>query len=117
MWWMQEHVAAFDAERFQSLGPGYVALNIAGEAGELANLMKKIWRVDPRIAKADGYQVITDEQRALIGDEIADVIMLTLVLANHLGIDVESEVQRKLDVIDERLKAGHYGHEAKSSES
>jgi NTP pyrophosphatase (non-canonical NTP hydrolase) len=117
MWSMQEHVATFDAERFQSLGPGYVALNIAGEAGELANLMKKIWRGDTRIANAEGYGVITDEQRMLIADEIADVMMLTLVLANHLNIDVETEVARKLAVIDERLKAGHYGHEARASES
>jgi NTP pyrophosphatase (non-canonical NTP hydrolase) len=114
---MQEHVAEFDAQRFQSLGPGYVALNIAGEAGELANLMKKIWRIDPRIAQAEGYGVISDEQRVLIADEIADVMMLTLVLANHLGIDVEAEVQRKLGVIDERLRAGHYGHEAKPPDS
>jgi NTP pyrophosphatase (non-canonical NTP hydrolase) len=116
MWWMQQHVADFDAQRFQSLGPGYVALNIAGEAGELANLMKKIWRTDTRIALAEGYGVITDEQRTQIGDEIADVIMLTLVLANHLDIDIEAEVQRKLEVIDERLRAGHYGHEAKPQE-
>jgi NTP pyrophosphatase (non-canonical NTP hydrolase) len=114
---MQEHVAAFDAERFQSLGPGYVALNIAGEAGELANLMKKIWRMDPRIAHADGYGYITDDQRTMIADEIADVMMLTLVLANHLGIDVETEVQRRLDVIDERLKTGHYGHEARGPDA
>jgi NTP pyrophosphatase (non-canonical NTP hydrolase) len=114
---MQQHVAEFDTERFQSLGPGYVALNIAGEAGELANLMKKIWRMDPRIAQAEGYGIITDEQRTLIADEIADVIMLTLVLANHLDVDVEAEVQRKLGVIDERLRGGHYGHEARAQES
>jgi NTP pyrophosphatase (non-canonical NTP hydrolase) len=117
MWWMQRHVAEFDAQRFQSLGPGYVALNIAGEAGELANVMKKIWRTDPRIAKPEGYQAIASDQRTLIADEIADVMMLTLVLANHLGIDVEAEVQRKLDVIDERLRQGHYGHEAKRDDS
>jgi NTP pyrophosphatase (non-canonical NTP hydrolase) len=114
---MQEHVAEFDAQRFRSLGPGYVALNIAGEAGELANVMKKIWRTDTRIADAEGYGVITGEQRTLIADEIADVMMLTLVLANHLRIDVEAEVQRKLAVIDERLRGGHYGHEAKPPDS
>jgi NTP pyrophosphatase (non-canonical NTP hydrolase) len=78
--------------------------------------MKKIWRTDTRIAQAEGYGVITGDQRALIADEIADVMMLTLVLANHLGIDVEAEVQRKLRVIDVRLRSGHYGHEARQPE-
>ncbi len=113
---MQTRVADFDAQHFQSLGPGYVALNIAGEAGELANAVKKLWRADPRIAQPEGYAAIGGEQLSKIADEIADIAMLTLVLANHLGIDVEAEVGRKLDVIDARLQGGYYGHEAKPSD-
>jgi NTP pyrophosphatase (non-canonical NTP hydrolase) len=113
MWNMQETVASFDAARFRSLGPGYVALSLAGEAGELANVMKKIWRVDPQIGQPEGYGVVDDNQRRLIADELADVVMLSLVLANHLGIDVEAEIARKLQVIDARLQTGHYGHDAK----
>jgi NTP pyrophosphatase (non-canonical NTP hydrolase) len=110
---MQTRVADFDAQRFQSLGPGYVALNIAGEAGELANVVKKLWRADPRIAQPEGYTVIDGENLTKLADEIADIAILTLVLANHLGIDVEAEVERKLGVIDARLQDGYYGHEAK----
>lgn len=117
MWWMQQHVADFDTQRFQSLGPGYMALNLAGEVGELANAMKKIWRTDPMIGQPSGYGRISEEQRALIADEVADVILCTLVLANHLGIDVETAVAHKLGVIDQRLRSGHYGHEAKSEHS
>ncbi len=113
---MQTRVAEFDRQRFQSLGPGYVALNIAGEAGELANVVKKLWRADPRIAQPEGYATIGGEALSSIADEIADIAMLTLVLANHLGIDVEQEVERKLAVIDTRLQGGYYGHEAKPSD-
>ena len=115
MWDMQARVAAFDAERFRSLGPGYVALNLAGEAGELANVVKKLWRSDPRIGLPEGYEQIDSTHRAQISDELADVVMMSLVLANHLGIDVADALARKLAIIDERLQAGYYQHEAKTS--
>ena len=111
MWQMQRTVANFDAARFRSLGPGYLALSLAGEAGELANVVKKAWRVNPLIGQPDGYSVVTAEHRGLIADELADVVMLSLVLANHLGIDVEAKVGRKLETIDERVRQGYYGHE------
>jgi NTP pyrophosphatase (non-canonical NTP hydrolase) len=114
MWQMQRTVAEFDEARFQSLGPGYVALSLAGEAGELANVIKKAWRVDPQIGQATGYGVVGPEHHHLIADEIADVVMLSLVLANHLGIDVEAEVERKLQTIDQRVRAGYYGQEQRA---
>ncbi|MBI4213038.1 MAG: hypothetical protein HY534_01905 [Chloroflexi bacterium] len=114
MWQIQEEIAAFDAERFKSLGPGYLALNLAGEAGELANVIKKLWRVDPNIGLADGFQAVAPDSRVLLADEIADVVITTVVLANHLQIDVEAEVTRKLAVIEERLGAGYYGRDATS---
>ncbi len=114
MWGMQQQIARFDSERFQSLGPGYLALNIAGEAGELANLMKKLWRKDPSIAGPEGFAQITPEDCAQIGDEIADVVMLCAVLANHLQLDIEAELTRKLQVIDERLRTGYFGVEGRA---
>ena len=111
MWQMQETVAKFDASRFQSLGPGYIALSLAGEAGELANVVKKIWRVDPQVGQPSGYDAIPAEHRALIADELADVVMLSLVLANHLDLDIEAAIEHKLAAIDERLQHGYYGHD------
>lgn len=114
MWRMQEEIATFDAERFTSLGPGYLALNLVGEAGEFANVVKKLWRSEPSISQPEGFGVITEETRAQLADELADVVILSAVLANHLRIDLEEEVARKLGVIEERLGRGYYGHEAKS---
>ena len=113
MWDIQRRVAAFDAEQFRSLGPGYVALSLAGEAGELANLVKKLWRTNPLIGQPEGYAVVEPADRELIADELADVLLMSLVLANHLGIDVEKAIISKLRVIDDRLRAGHYHQEAK----
>ena len=113
MWRTQEHVAAFDAERFQTLGPGYLALSLVGEAGEVADVVKKLWRSEPRMGAPDGFAAVPAESRERLADEIADVVMLSIVLANHLGIDVEAEVERKLGVISDRLDEGYYGHEAK----
>jgi NTP pyrophosphatase (non-canonical NTP hydrolase) len=89
-------------------------LSLAGEAGELANVIKKAWRVDPRIGQSTGYGVVGPDHHDLIADEIADVVMLSLVLANHLGIDVEAEVARKLQTIDQRVQAGYYGQEQRT---
>lgn len=114
MWKMQERIARFDSERFQSLGPGYLALSVAGEAGELANFMKKLWRKDQAIGRPDGFEQVAAEDRGQIGDEIADVVMLCIVLANHLGLDVESELIRKLQVIDDRLRTGYFGAEGRT---
>ncbi len=113
MWKTQERIAAFDADRFQSLGPGYLALNLAGEAGELANVIKKLWRTDARIGAPDGFEAIPPESRARLADELADVIIIGVVLANQLGLDIDAEVDRKMRVIEERLNGGYYGHEAK----
>ncbi len=112
MWTIQQEVADFDAQRFTSLGPGYLALNLAGEAGELANFVKKLWRRDPAIGGPQGFSVLGDSERARVSDELADIAILAMVLANHLGIDVESEARKKLAVIDQRLDAGYYGAEA-----
>ena len=112
MWSLQQEVAEFDAQRFRSLGPGYIALSLAGEAGELANLIKKLWRQEPAVAMPEGYAALPNNARSAVGDELADIVMLSLVLANHLGIDLETELRRKLEVIDARLQTGYYGHDA-----
>ena len=114
MWEMQKRIGDFDRQRFQSLGPGYLALSLAGEAGELANFMKKIWRKHPSVGDRDGFAAIDDSDRARIADELADVVMLAVVLANHLSIDIDDELARKLRLIGERLEAGYYGAEGRA---
>lgn len=57
----------------------YVGLGLAGEAGEIANQIKKV-------ARDDG-SVVSPERRAKITDEIGDVFWYLLRLCYELGLD------------------------------
>jgi NTP pyrophosphatase (non-canonical NTP hydrolase) len=70
----------------------FLALAICGEAGELANLIKKRWQGD----KVD---------RNHLRDEIADIRIYLEHLAHHLEIDLDEACNAKLDVVAARLAA------------
>lgn len=77
---------AFDTyqnEFFIQRPPEFFALELCGEAGELANLEKKRWR----------GQIIEDQHTA---DEAADVLISLMNFANARGIDLTSAVVSKL---------------------
>jgi NTP pyrophosphatase (non-canonical NTP hydrolase) len=56
----------------------YPTLGLAGEAGEVANIVKKIQR--------DNDGVITDETRAKLKDELGDVLWYISACADELGM-------------------------------
>jgi NTP pyrophosphatase (non-canonical NTP hydrolase) len=70
----------------------FLALAICGEAGELANVIKKKWQ---------GDEVDRDHLR----DEIADIRIYLEHLAHHLEIDIDQVCDAKLDVVTARLEA------------
>jgi NTP pyrophosphatase (non-canonical NTP hydrolase) len=70
----------------------FLALAICGEAGELANLMKKRWQ---------GDNVAHDHIR----DEIADIRVYLEHLAHHLEINIDEACEAKLEVVAARLTA------------
>lgn len=77
---------AFDAYQnayFVQRPPEFFALELCGEAGELANLEKKRWR----------GQTIEDSHTA---DEAADVLISLMNFANARGIDLTAAVVDKL---------------------
>src|SRR5258708_270844 len=67
----------------------FLALAICGEAGELANLIKKIWRGD-------------EVDEAQIRDEIADIRIYLEYISRHLNIDLDRACERKLDEVADR---------------
>lgn len=77
----------------------FLTLAICGEAGELANLVKKLWRGD-------------DVDRDLIRDEIADIRIYLEHLSRHLDLDLDKVCERKLDEVHERLLAKEQQEEA-----
>lgn len=56
----------------------YPTLGLAGEAGEVANIVKKIQR--------DNEGVLTDETRAKLKDELGDVLWYISACADELGL-------------------------------
>lgn len=77
----------------------FLALSLCGEAGELANEIKKEWR-------ADGFhnwdQQRTQDGRKKIADEIADCQMLIYRLAANMNIDIDTACDNKIDELDQR---------------
>lgn len=59
----------------------YPTLGLAGEAGEVANIVKKIQR--------DHNGVITDETRAKLIDELGDVLWYISACADELGLTLD----------------------------
>lgn len=70
----------------------FLALALCGEAGELANLMKKEWRGD----------FIPQQE---IADEMADIRIYLEHLAWMMGVDLDNACQNKLIVVQQRLNS------------
>lgn len=70
----------------------FMALALCGEAGELANLVKKDWRGD------EGGEA----RRAKMISELADVAAHAGMIAELLDVDLEEEILRKARVVEGR---------------
>lgn len=76
-------------------------VGIVGEIGEFANILQKIERT-----RTDGELPYPDfeSQRGALGEELADVFIYLLRLANRLGVDLESEYHAKTSKNTERFR-------------
>jgi NTP pyrophosphatase (non-canonical NTP hydrolase) len=84
-------VAAFPGHR-ETWGPAEWGCAVAGEAGELANKCKKVFRGDPVPIKD-------------IADELSDVILYADLLADHFGIDLAAAIRSKFNEVSEKKGA------------
>ena len=107
-----EQVIQFREERDwgQFHRPKELAAGLAIEAAELQELF--LWR-DGEVAS----EVLNDEgQTAKIREEIADITIFVLMLANDLGIDLEAAVGDKLAANARRYPVSeHRGRAEKAS--
>jgi len=76
----------------------YPALGLAGEAGEVANQVKKIQR--------DNAVELTPERRAKIIDELGDVLWYAAALATDIGISLEEVAAENLAKLAKRYDSG-----------
>lgn len=75
-----------------------LAMGVAGEAGEVIEKWKKI------VAYKDG--VITAEDKAELGKELADVIWYIAALAERLGLSLDELMQQNLEKLASRKARG-----------
>ena len=75
----------------------FYAIGVAGEAGELMNLLKKVKRGDFPLNKAE------------VAEETADIITYCFLLLSALGMDPEKTIMEKFEKVNKRLEAGGFG--------
>jgi NTP pyrophosphatase (non-canonical NTP hydrolase) len=76
----------------------YPALGLCGEAGEVAEKIKKTIRDD------DG--VLSEERRDALARELGDVLWYTAQLATEAGLELEQIAQDNLDKLLSRQERG-----------
>ncbi|MBU0646368.1 nucleoside triphosphate pyrophosphohydrolase family protein [Patescibacteria group bacterium] len=86
-----------EAANFKGL-PIYPVLGLVGEAGEVAEKMKKIIR--------DNNGVIDQERKDLLIKEIGDVLWYTAQLCTDLDLSMDDVAQTNLDKLFSRLERG-----------
>jgi len=93
---LQRRLAVFAAERDwqQFHSPKNLAMALAAESGELLELFQ--W-----LSERQSRQPST-EQRTAVEQELADILLYLLRLADQLQIDLEAAVERKLELNAEK---------------
>lgn len=76
-------------------------LGLNGEAGELAEKLKKIIR--------DKNSVITEEDKVELAKELGDVLWYLAVFAHDLGVPLDQIAQQNLDKLQSRKARGVLG--------
>ena len=72
----------------------YPTLGLAGEAGEVANIVKKIQR--------DHGGIINDETRGKLKDELGDVLWYISACADELGITLQEIAEYNVNKLAKR---------------
>jgi NTP pyrophosphatase (non-canonical NTP hydrolase) len=78
---------AYQRAKFTERPPEFFSLELCGEAGELANLEKKLWKGK-------------DIPHEAVADEAADVLIALMNYANARGINLGAAVDAKLRRIE-----------------
>lgn len=76
----------------------YVALGLVGEAGEVANKVKKILR--------DKGGTVTDEDRTELSKEVGDVLWYLTRFADEIGYALEDIAQKNVEKLRSRKERG-----------
>lgn len=97
--------AAKETAQYPVIGQGitYPALGLAGEAGEVADKVKKIFR--------DKGGVVSDRDRIEIAKEIGDVLWYCAAMAEEIGISLQDICSMNIAKLADRKERGVMGGE------
>ena len=110
--WMKERYKDMDVNVYQERAVAtaiypethkitYPALGMAGEAGEVANKVKKIIR--------DGKKSLPDDWQEQLASEIGDVLWYCAALARDLDMSLATIMAANLDKLKTRQEQGTLG--------
>jgi NTP pyrophosphatase (non-canonical NTP hydrolase) len=92
---LQREFQQYQQEAFPTREANFFALELNGEAGELANLEKKVWKGQPILPEN-------------FDDEAADVLIALLNYANARGVDLASAARLKMNKIEQKRRDGTF---------
>jgi NTP pyrophosphatase (non-canonical NTP hydrolase) len=84
-----------------SLGLSYVTLGLVGEAGEIANKVKKVLR--------DDGGIVSEEKREAVLAELGDVLWYLARLADELDSSLEQSASENISKLLDRQTRGVLG--------
>lgn len=87
---------ALDTVKDTSSELRYLALGLAGEAGEVANNVKKIYR--------DDRSLLTIDRRRQVEEELGDVLWYVAVLAKEINADLGTVAEGNLAKLQRRYE-------------
>ena len=76
----------------------YPTLGLTGEAGEVANKIKKIMR--------DKNDQVDDETREIMEGELGDVLWYVAQIATELNLSLDEIAQKNIDKLYSRMERG-----------
>ena len=85
----------------------YTALGLAGEAGEVANKVKKIIR--DREFEGNAVDSLDPEERYYLVEELGDVLWYVSALANDLGFDLSHVAEINIEKLQDRANRNTIG--------
>jgi len=97
---MRQFTQDRDWERFHD--PKSLTLALVGEVGELAELLQ--WLPADEVIR----RVSDEPLRTRVGEELSDVLIYLVRLADVMGIDLGAAASRKIDAAERRFSVGEF---------
>ena len=92
--------AAHRTSSYPKVGENYIhpVLGLCGEAGELANKVKKIFR--------DDKGILTESRKEEIKKELGDILWYVAEISTTLDIDLDKVAESNIEKLGSRLDRG-----------